>query len=139
MAALENRGRAERRTRDASAVSCAWWKKHTSSLTTKAPEASGVPHAMVLTACFALSPVTVRWLSPSLRLRMCPSPVGGGSPGQLDATSGASGPRALGRPRSAVVSALSTGHAAHLKTRRRPPASNAPDAAASTASRLAFV
>ncbi len=32
-------------------------EKHTSVVATVAPEASGVPHAMVGTACFALSPV----------------------------------------------------------------------------------
>jgi len=43
--ALWLRGRAERRTRDASAASCAKVKAH-ELVATKAPDASGVPHAV---------------------------------------------------------------------------------------------
>ena len=40
-------------------------EKHTSEVTTKAPDTSGVPHAVVFSACFVLSPANARRLSPS--------------------------------------------------------------------------
>src|SRR6202023_1585149 len=54
----ENRGRRESRVPVAPAASCAKCRKHTSVVTTSSPEHPAFPHAMVLTAYFALSPVT---------------------------------------------------------------------------------
>jgi hypothetical protein len=51
------RGRGECRVPVAPAASCAKCRKHTSVVTTSSPEHPAFPHAMVLTAYFALSPV----------------------------------------------------------------------------------
>jgi len=51
------RGRGECRVPAAPAASCAKFGKHTSVVTTVAPEHPAFPHAMVLTAYYALSPV----------------------------------------------------------------------------------
>jgi hypothetical protein len=57
-------------------------KKHTSIVTTVTPESPGIPRAMVLTASFALSPVTGLFCHRRLRNRFR----------RLDASVGASGP-----------------------------------------------
>jgi hypothetical protein len=49
-------GRGECRVPAAPAASCAKCRKHTSVVTTSSPEHPAFPHAMVLTAYFALSP-----------------------------------------------------------------------------------
>ena len=54
---LAPKGRGECRVPVAPAASCAKCRKHTSVVTTVAPEHPAFPHAMVLTASFALSPV----------------------------------------------------------------------------------
>jgi len=84
-------------------------KKHTSVVTTGSPETPSFPCAMVLTACFVLSPVT--GLSCHRRLAETPA--------KLDASVGASGPHDFA-VRISII---------------RPRAIRAPDAAASTASR----
>ena len=58
-------------------------KKHTSIVTTGSPKQSSLPCAMVLTAYFALSPVTGLFWHRRLR---------GIKPAKLDASVGASGP-----------------------------------------------
>src|SRR5881392_1581323 len=57
-------------------------KKHTSIVTTVTPETPGIPHAMVLTVSFALSPVTGLCCHCRQQVTTC----------QLDASVGASGP-----------------------------------------------
>jgi hypothetical protein len=52
----EQSGRGECRVPVAPAASCAKCRKHTSVVTTSSPEHPAFPHAMVLTAYFALSP-----------------------------------------------------------------------------------
>jgi hypothetical protein len=78
----KKRGRRESRVPIAPAVSRAKMKKHTSVVTTGSPDQSGLPCAMVLTAYFALSPVT--GLSCHRRLAETSA--------KLDASVGASGP-----------------------------------------------
>jgi hypothetical protein len=67
--------------RSARSLACKM-RKHTSIVTTVTPVSPGIPYAMVLTACFVLSPVT--GLSCHRRLRNFFR--------QLDASVGASGP-----------------------------------------------
>src|ERR1700738_49189 len=55
--AQKSRGRGECRVPAAPAASRAMCRKHTSVVTTVAPEHPAFPHAMVLTAYFVLSPV----------------------------------------------------------------------------------
>jgi hypothetical protein len=97
-------------------------EKHTSEVTTKAPDTSGVPHAVVFSACFVLSPANTRRLSPSSpRYVTCArSEAGRGGPDSVrDHTTwadaqrrcrwGESPPRSA--PRSVVVSRWFAPHA----------------------------
>ena len=97
-------------------------EKHTSEVTTKAPDTSGVPHAVDFSACFVLSPANTRRLSPSSpRYVTCArSGAGRGGPDSVrDHTTwadaqrrcrwGESPPRSA--PRSVVVSRWFAPHA----------------------------
>ena len=105
---LKKRGRRESRVSDAPAAPRAKVES-TWVGTTGSPVQTGFPCAMVLTACFVLSPVT--GLSCHRRLAETPA--------KLDASVGASGPHDFA-VRISII---------------RPRAIRAPDAAASTASR----
>src|SRR5271169_1691718 len=101
--------------------------KHTSIVTTGSPVSPGLPCAMVLTASFALSPVT--GLSCHRRLR-------GNNPAKLDASVGASGPHDFAvraRLSQKPLDGLGTGPAEALAKADQRRSSCA--AAASTASR----
>jgi len=77
-------------------------KKRTSVDTTKAPDASGVPHAMVLTACSARPPVFDPWVEPPLEGTSTPQPAlcTRSEPWRCPMAQGdAPGYRDLGRPR----------------------------------------
>jgi hypothetical protein len=77
-------------------------KKRTSVVTTKAPDASGVPHAMVLTACSARPPVFDPWVEPPLEGTSAPPPAlcTRSEPWRCPMAQGdAPGYRDLGRPR----------------------------------------
>jgi hypothetical protein len=82
MGPSKDRGRRESRVPVAPAASRAKVTKHTSIVTTGSPETSGLPCAMVLTAYFALSPVTGLFCHRRLRNTFR----------ELDASVGASGP-----------------------------------------------
>src|ERR1700737_4910169 len=85
-------GRGECRVPGAPAGSCAVWWEHTSVVTTGAPEHPAFPHAMVLTAYFALSPAIGLYCHRRLRINACLNPVGPTCHRRLDAGVEASGP-----------------------------------------------
>ena len=76
------RGRRECRAPDAPAAACAMVVVESTRVSQVTPESPGIPHAMVLTASFALSPAT--GLSCHRRLRTCIR--------KLDTSVGVSGP-----------------------------------------------
>ena len=85
-------GRGERRVPVAPAASCALCigRTHTSIRVHRNHPA--FPHAMVLTAYVALSPVTGLFCHRRQRIKFCLSPVGPTQLRELDASVGASGP-----------------------------------------------
>jgi hypothetical protein len=111
-------------------VRFAFGKKHTSIRVHRNHPA--FPHAMVLTAYVALSPVTGLFCHRRLRIKFCLSPVGPTQLRELDASVGASGPHDfavrcnISRPRAVDHSRIQ---------RTRPAIHRTLNAAASTASR----
>jgi hypothetical protein len=67
-------------------------RKHTSVVTTVAPEHPAFPHAMVLTVSFVLSPVIGLYCHRHPRIWFCLRPVGPTCLRELDAGVEASGP-----------------------------------------------
>src|SRR5450755_3824454 len=130
-------GRGECRVPAAPAVSCALGggRTHTSNneYTRKHP---AFPHAMVLTAYVALSPVTGLFCHRRLRIKFCLSPVGPTQLRRLDTSVGVSGPHDF-----AVRSNISRQRAGDRSQVFRPAlrSHRAQNAAASTASHPAFV
>jgi hypothetical protein len=100
--------------------------KHTSVVTTVAPEASGVPHAVVFTACFVLIPGVRCWVHHRY-VDLCERrPPGTCAPRDAAAApmarADAPGSHDLGRPRAAWSSSLSphdpSGDGSSVRVRR---------------------
>jgi hypothetical protein len=85
-------GRGERRVPVAPAASCALGSGRTHTSIRVHRNHPAFPHAMVLTAYVALSPVTGLFCHRHQRIKFCLSPVGPTQLRELDASVGASGP-----------------------------------------------
>jgi hypothetical protein len=114
-------------------------EKHTSVVTTNTPKTSGVPHAMGYGLLRALPGDRSICFVTVVATEDVSLPGWAGLSGATFANVRASGPHDLGRPRQHRRQRFIGNSQRPLKTRRSPPASSAPDAAASTASRPASV
>src|ERR1700738_3236833 len=135
--AQKSRGRGECRVPAAPAASRAMCRKHTSVVTTVAPEHPAFPHAMVLTAYFVLSPVIGLVCHRHPRIWHACARSGRHASAGLDAGVEASGPHDFAVRELHLSSARRS--IAHRSMRTRPAITHAPNAAASTASHPASV
>jgi hypothetical protein len=105
------------------------------SIHSESPEQPGIPARNGFTAYNALSPVTSSFCHRRLRIKVCPSPVGPTRLRRLDTSNGCQdhAPSPYASASSSCVPEITHGEQSALRSHRTP------NAAASTASRPAFV